>query len=448
MDAIEEVDSTAPTPAPHCGLIVACIEWILHEVTALNSYCLNPPYSGILGAIMRFAGVNFGLDVPYIDEHLTSACRAARRGSLSDAISLLQQTKEAIPDSISPRDSKFPEYLDDLATTLSHSTEEQKEELRHLWYEMIHAWRTKGDIGTHLIVDVNRWGLIEWAATLFLTYIGLILPITHLNGDWKGLPDTYFLVGIPAVTFTLTRVHLHPVPLFGGYGLTAIILPISIMSFRDTFHLTRYLDLTALGVVLIGWFIAAQIRYKWINRHINAFGPFACLWVRHEDGLYDFVMQKQEGAVAWHYRTRHPFTVLAYLFDSHLGISIVSRFRLYDSDEIHGKWRPCYPALVSARMEGIRRRNPVDWEEAKKYTPGLTEELADEFFANPPSPIAPDLSQDHVAPVFLNLRDKPDLLTDKSLTPSQGGRPLSRDASAATSSGATDLGAGTGPQTS
>ena len=172
------------------------------------------------------------------------------------------------------------------------------------------------------------------------------------------------------------------------------------LGYKGTFRTLLVWSVNCGGI--IGMLICNQIRYKRSRFEASKYGQFSSLWVRKlAPRRFEFVMVDDKRQIVWRRHARS----ISWLLDPVLGASLsidmnnrIINFPLIQPDPAdprRPRWKPeggqpcgedldlrwvmVYPDLAATRMEGLRRRNPVNWQEAFVWTPGLMDTMADRF---------------------------------------------------------------------
>lgn len=376
------------------SVLVACIEWLKIEATRIKYLYENVPGRSRLIKWMVMS------DPGYDTQHVNTLCDQAITAVKCDDIGLAQHALLTLKQELNkPLKShgeyggkEYSQYLDRLIGIIRsrYSSTVLRNKLISLWFDMVHGWRKKSSKGVPSVPDLSKFMVIEWVFTIGLFIAGVIVPTLKSNsgGFYLVIPAVYFLLILVAnaagglIKNASYRFFIY-FWVVNGLGF----IPVSML--QD--HISRWILWSWSGGVIVGVLIGNHLAYTRSRRMATKHGPFGCLWARHQEkNKYEFLMIKTDGTLAWHYQTTGWFKHI----NPVLGVDLTMdyRFKLrqlgFESRPCGG-WFPCYPALIATRMVGLRRRNPVDWNEAHHNTPGLTKELIDQFFAQTPTPLGP-----------------------------------------------------------
>ncbi|SDU78085.1 hypothetical protein SAMN04489737_0315 [Arcanobacterium phocae] len=370
------------------GLEIVCVERVMVECARLQYRAVHPVLGQWWFARLGAGRLNFDeVKVQGLFDEVLDALRAGDRFRARKNLRYVRIfLSDAVFSEVDPRS-----YVDMLIYALELDDEVLRRRcLSALWFEMVHDWRGKRDMGVPSAPDLSKFMLVEWVLTLVLSVIGVVVPTCQAESWFKVVPAVTFalLCLYYATLVRLPNVVWNVVMFWVGFGVT---LPIA-LALRD--YVSPWIIWSWSGGALVGFLIGNHRGYQFVQRTVAKYGPFACLWARVIGrNRYEIVMVGIDGRVFWHhvisgwYRHIYPL----------LGANLSASFR---SAVLHrgavgapfGGWYQCYPALVSTRMVGLRRWNPTDWDDARKKTAGLTSELIDQFFSNPASVLAPPVA--------------------------------------------------------
>lgn len=286
----------------------------------------------------------------------------------------------------------------------------RKYQLQGLWFDLTHSWRTKASKGVPLVPDLSQFMIVEAIATIGLLIVGLIAPMNLVEGQLKLLPVVIVLVTLTVNVLTSWERRYLVADSITAASFIVSLIVLGQLGYKGTFRTLLVWSVNCGGI--IGMLICNQIRYKRSRFEASKYGQFSSLWVRKlAPRRFEFVMVDDKRQVVWRRYARSTSWLLDPVLGASLSIDMNNRiinFPLIQPDpadphrprwkpgggqpggeDLDLRWVTVYPDLAATRMEGLRRRNPVNWQEAFVWTPGLMDAMADRFFSDTPSPAAP-----------------------------------------------------------
>lgn len=381
---------------PHAdisSLLIACIDWFRFEPTRIK-YC-REVLPGVSALTRRIFHRTVAFDFNAAHEYCDRASEAVKARDLEACqkamVELRSELSKPMRDVEVYGGKDYSLFLTRFIRMLGSDFrfEAAQENVIRLWFDMTHSWRKKAAKGVPTIPDFSQFMLVETIATAVLIWLGIILPMIRpqTEGLYRLAPPILFIAfAIPTALSGLTRnFDLRQVFywLFVGIG----IIPVRILKpLMSDWILWSWGGGIIFGV-LIGNHLALKRSRRWATKN----GPFACLWARHiHNRNFELLLVRADGTPVWRYRVFGWMKHVCPVLGANLTICLrgITKRMGYESQPGEG-WFPCYPALVATRMVGMRRRNPVGWREARISSPGLTDEVIDEFFSHTPSIIQP-----------------------------------------------------------
>lgn len=261
--------------------------------------------------------------------------------------------------------------------------------LRRRWFALAHWWLPDPGAAPRPFYDERSFRLPALLAAGAFSCLGLL-------GAGFGLPS-YFLTLVGVGLFFLALSVIAVLDRLGMWlvALIALFFPLSFGASLVVRSLwpgwANPLAVVWTSGLLAGIGLSVARRCPRSKRHrMNAYGPFACLWVRGSSAGYaELVLIDSDQRLVWR-RGDSVGSIAAHTIGGAQAsaLSLAAQSGPKNTDG-WGEWIQCYSALTGPRRIQGERRAPMDWAEASATTPGLTDEAAAAFFGALPSPHAP-----------------------------------------------------------
>ncbi|SDU78559.1 hypothetical protein SAMN04489737_0521 [Arcanobacterium phocae] len=373
-------------------LLAWCMWWLRVECVRMRglreSPVLTPKMLGVLyrplrvvwDPIIKFLTFRFKYDSAEVDRLFAQGITAVEGGDQTTALSVVMSVEEKVA-STNFDPSPYKDYLHRYRYLLmAGNARRQRAGLINLWFDMSHDWRERGSKGVYRFVDIAEFNIVLGFFSVVFIFIGLFFPIWLSSGWYRLVPPVY--MGLMCAWSYYTGRHLNGIISISVQILGCVIGGLPLIYLTEV--MSRGVIWSWSSGAIVGFVLANHYAYKICQYRANKYGPFGCLWARHiTKNTYELLMVDSEGNKVWHYQ----ITGWDKNIEPTLAIGLTTnlwgacRNKGWQSRPFEG-WFMCYPALVVSRTEGMRLRSPVDWKEARAHTPGIDDEVVDEFFTN------------------------------------------------------------------
>lgn len=297
------------------------------------------------------------------------------------------------PDASDSQEGAHGSLADDCSALASafgiNEADTREAALRRRWFALAHWWLPDPDATPRPFYDERSFRLPALLAAGAFSCVGLL-------GAGFGLP-TYFLTLVAVGLFFLALSVITVLDRLGTWlvALIALFFPLSFGASLIVRSLwpgwANPLAAVWASGLLAGISLSFARRCPHSKRQrMNAYGPFACLWVRGSSAGYaELVLIDSDQRLVWR-RGDSVGSIAAHTIGGAQAsaLSLAAQSGPKNTDG-WGEWIQCYSAMTGPRRIRGERRAPVDWAEASTTTPGLTDEAAAAFFGALPSPHAP-----------------------------------------------------------